>query len=168
MLPSRCAVKRKASPTGPKPSQQVRSEPACIPVTGCMEPGVASVQAAAWSPEICTLWSIGYRPCPRGRNADALYTAEGSSPFLRYGERGRTPPGSEIGACTHRGSSGTWESLRLPCYTQPEQGLPAYQRVLALSVRFPTVSEPEEGIQTKGKRAGYRERAVSEAARDEP
>ncbi len=43
----------KASPTGPKPSQQVRSEPACIPVTGCMEPGVASVQAVGLNPEIC-------------------------------------------------------------------------------------------------------------------
>jgi len=43
----------KASPTGPKLSRQVRSEPACIPVTGCMEPGVASVQAAELNPEIC-------------------------------------------------------------------------------------------------------------------
>ena len=42
----------KASPTGPKLSRQVRSEPACIPVTGCMEPGVASVQAAELNPEI--------------------------------------------------------------------------------------------------------------------
>ena len=54
MLPSRCAMSDSstASPTGPKLSRQVRSEPACIPVTGCMEPGVARVQAAELNPEI--------------------------------------------------------------------------------------------------------------------
>src|SRR5881397_1269867 len=29
---------------------------------------------------------------------------------------GRTPPGSESGACIHRGSSGTWESPLSPCH----------------------------------------------------
>ena len=53
MLPSRCAVdSSKASPTGPTLSRQVRSEPACVPVTEGMEPGVASVQAAKLNPEI--------------------------------------------------------------------------------------------------------------------
>jgi hypothetical protein len=54
LLPSRCATydKRKASPTGPKLSRQVRSEPACSPVMDCMEPGVASVQAVELNPEI--------------------------------------------------------------------------------------------------------------------
>ncbi len=28
----------------------------------------------------------------------------------------RTPPGSETRACTHRGSSGTWEVQMFPCY----------------------------------------------------
>ena len=32
--------------------RQVHSELACIPVTGCMQPGVASVQAAESNPEI--------------------------------------------------------------------------------------------------------------------
>ena len=54
MLPSRCARSDivKAIPTGLKSSRQVRSEPACIPVTGCTEPGVARVQAVRLSPEI--------------------------------------------------------------------------------------------------------------------
>ena len=29
----------------------------------------------------------------------------------------RTPPGSESGACIHRGSAGTWESRLSPCPT---------------------------------------------------
>src|SRR5947208_15825459 len=29
----------------------------------------------------------------------------------------RTPPGSESGACLHRGNSGTWESHVSPCQT---------------------------------------------------
>jgi hypothetical protein len=29
----------------------------------------------------------------------------------------RTPPGSESGACSHRGHSGTWESHLPPCYS---------------------------------------------------
>jgi hypothetical protein len=53
-LPSRCArcSGSKASPTGLKLSQQVRSEPACVPVTEGMEPGVARVQAVRLNPEI--------------------------------------------------------------------------------------------------------------------
>ena len=54
MLPSRCAIcGTKASPTGPKLSQQVRSEPACVPATEGMEPGVVRVQAVRLNPEIC-------------------------------------------------------------------------------------------------------------------
>jgi hypothetical protein len=37
-----------------------------------------------------------------------------------YGDVLRTPPGSKSGACTHRGDSGTWESLLSPCHTGPE------------------------------------------------
>jgi hypothetical protein len=39
---------------------------------------------------------------------------------VRYGDVLRTPPGSKSGACTHRGDSGTWESLLSPCHTGPE------------------------------------------------
>ena len=41
-----------------------------------------------------------------------------------------------IGACTHRGGSGTRESPRPPCYTVPEQGLPAYHKAPALIRAF--------------------------------
>jgi len=76
-----------ASPTGPKPSQQVRSEPACIPAMGCSVPGVARVQAAWLSPEICIVVVEKDKfPRPRGRKADALECAEGSSPGSRNGE----------------------------------------------------------------------------------
>jgi hypothetical protein len=55
MLPSRCAsqIQKKASPTGLKCSLQVRSEPACVPVTEGMKPGVAKMQAVLLNPEIC-------------------------------------------------------------------------------------------------------------------
>src|SRR4029450_9066164 len=32
------------------------------------------------------------------------------------GQVWRTPPGSESGACMHRGNSGTWESHLSPCH----------------------------------------------------
>jgi hypothetical protein len=53
MLPSRCAtVSEKASPTGPKSSQRVRSEPACVSVMEGAEPGVVRAQAVILNPEI--------------------------------------------------------------------------------------------------------------------
>ncbi len=52
LVPSRCAMCGKASPTGSTLSQQVRSEPACISVMECPRPGVVSVQAVVWNPEI--------------------------------------------------------------------------------------------------------------------
>src|SRR5215475_14494225 len=33
------------------------------------------------------------------------------------GQVSRTPPGSASGACSHRGSSGTWESQRSPWHS---------------------------------------------------
>ena len=78
-----------------------------------------------------------------------------------------TPPGSESGACTHRGNSGTWESLLLPCHILPEQGLPADQIVPALTVRFPTAASLERGYKGKGDEQGAGERATSEATRNE-
>jgi hypothetical protein len=46
------SVRHKASPTGPKRSQQVRSEPACVSVMKGAEPGAARVQAVRLNPEI--------------------------------------------------------------------------------------------------------------------
>ena len=76
-----------ASPTGPTLSRQVRSEPACIPVTGCAKPGVASVQAVRLNPEIrIVVVDEDNLHCSTEGKADAVQWAEGSSSFLRYGE----------------------------------------------------------------------------------
>ena len=45
------SVSHTASPTGPKLSQQVRSEPACVSMRGA-EPGVVRAQAVRLNPEI--------------------------------------------------------------------------------------------------------------------
>jgi len=46
----------------------------------------------------------------------------------RYGEVLGAPPGSESGACTHRGDSGTWEGLLSPSRGAGRDGPPAEQR----------------------------------------
>src|SRR5712691_10042762 len=97
------------------PSQPVRSEPACLPVRGRTKPGVARRQAASLSPE-------------RWRDVDsriALKAVERGKPTVCKPRKAavlsalwrvsRTPPGSESGACIHRGNSGTWESQLSPC-----------------------------------------------------
>jgi hypothetical protein len=46
----------------------------------------------------------------------------------RYGEVLGAAPGSESGACTYRGNSGTWESRLSPCRDAGGDGPPAEQR----------------------------------------
>ena len=65
----------------------------------------------------------------------------------------RTPPGSESGACLHRGHAGTWESHRSPC-AHARTGGPGDQ-VLALSGRFAQAPGPV-GNHDPGKQARYR------------
>jgi hypothetical protein len=61
-------------------------------------PGVARVQAAWLSPEICiVVVEKDNFPRPRGRKADALECAEGSSPDLQEGERGGRHRGLRAG-----------------------------------------------------------------------
>jgi len=89
MLPSRCALDEcsKASPTGPKSSQQVRSEPACISVMGCTKPGVASVQAVWLNLEICIVAveritspdPRGGKPTPWSRRKAAVLSCDKAS-----------------------------------------------------------------------------------------
>jgi hypothetical protein len=75
------------------------------------------MQAASWSPEMgrvvdirITLKTVqrGTPTVSRGRKAAVL----GAGGRVRG-----TPPGSQSGACMHRGSSGTWESPLSPCQT---------------------------------------------------
>ena len=61
----------------------------------------------------------------------------------------RTPPGSKSGACTHRGSLETWESLMFPC-KPPGKGVPGDQAGQALAQGFLSTDELEERTRTKG------------------
>jgi hypothetical protein len=76
----------------------------------------------------------------------------------------RTPPGSESGACLHRGNSGTWESHRAPCES-PGMG----DRV----TKSPGVGwalrpghEPCGETTNEGSTPGIGERATSEEPRE--
>jgi hypothetical protein len=78
----------------------------------------------------------------------------------------RTPPGSESGACLHRGNSGTWESHPSPC-TSAGKGGPADQRPW----RGPGASTGRRagnGDHERGKPARYRgrERQAKHPERD--
>jgi hypothetical protein len=44
----------------------------------------------------------------------------------------RTPPGSEVRACSHRGGLGTWESQLFPCGERKVLGNPALCEIPAL------------------------------------
>ena len=82
----------------------------------------------------------------------------------------RTPPGSEKGACVHRGNSGTCESHMFPCEGEgpgsrlsgeipgPRQGSPTPAKGAAASSR---------GIQTENGRARYRGDSEERRNRDE-
>ncbi len=108
-------ARRISIPTRPTHSQQAGSEPACVLVTGGLEPGVARMQAVILSPEIVGVvvrWDN--RASWRGK-ADAV-PLRGRQQFIGAPWRvPKTPPGSETRACIHKGSSGTWESRRSPC-----------------------------------------------------
>jgi hypothetical protein len=80
------SVSHKTSPTGPKSGRQVRSEPACVPVTEGAEPGVARVQAVRLNPEIGIVVVEEDNLGSTEGKADALQRAEGSSPLIRYGK----------------------------------------------------------------------------------
>src|ERR671922_2325240 len=62
----------------------------------------------------------------------------------------RTPPGSESGACLHRGSSGTWESHLSPC-NSCRSGEPADSTTLAWPRGLPPSHEPETETTNDGK-----------------
>ncbi|RLC08197.1 MAG: hypothetical protein DRI57_24455 [Deltaproteobacteria bacterium] len=54
--------------------------------------------------------------CRKAAVPDATWPASG------------TPPGSETGACVHRGGPGTWESRLSPCGERKVSGDPARRR----------------------------------------
>src|SRR5712664_1257755 len=76
----------------------------------------------------------------------------------------RTPPGSESGACHHRGSSGTWESHLSPC-PMPGRG----DRVTTgpgVVLGLPPGDEPTRDTTNSGSTHGIGERATSEGPRE--
>ncbi len=84
------------------------------PGNGSPKPDGASVQAALLSPEICIV--VVLRIIPKcWEKADGLEALEGSSPGCVMSRVFRTPPGSETGACAHRGNLGTRDSHLSPC-----------------------------------------------------
>jgi hypothetical protein len=85
-----------------------------------------------------------------GRKA-AVLDATGRAP--------RTPPGSERGACLHRGSSGTWESHRSPG-NSCRSGEPADATTLAWARGASTAPRAGNGDHERREPARYR------AARD--
>ena len=73
------------------------------------------MQAASLSPEMCIVVDrrISLKAVQRGKPTVCKRrkaTVLGAVWRVR-----RTPPGSESGACIHRGNSGTWESQLSPC-----------------------------------------------------
>ncbi len=77
-----------------------------------------------------------------------------------------TPPGSKSGACTYRGSPGTWESQLSPRDESAGVWAPADQTPW----RRPGISQPwrraDSGTRTNESKRGIGERALSEATRD--
>ena len=114
------SVSRRASPTGLKPSQQVRNEPACVSVMRGAEPGVVRVQAVRLNPEICIVVD----------RKDNLLTREKRKPTLWNGWKAAVPSyatasrrghhrGLRVGHILIGVTSGTWESLLSPCNELP-------------------------------------------------
>ena len=95
--------------------------------------------------------------------ADGLHAPEGNNPVCAWRVH-RTPPGSESGACLHRGSSGTWENHLSPC-TIPGLGDRVTKGPGVIWGLRPD-HEPDGDTTNGRKQARYRERATSEATRE--
>src|SRR5215831_10285770 len=85
----------------------------CTPSNGRTKLEGTRMQAASLSPEICRvvvrrIASAGSRPKPTVCSDRKAAVLEAIRRVYR------TPPGSESGACLHRGDSGTWESQGSP------------------------------------------------------
>ena len=166
LLPSRCATgsRSKASPTGPKLSRQVRSEPACVPVTGCTKPGVVSVQAVRLNPEICIVVVDKNNLLTRGERKPTYWMYRKAAVLSRVMASGR---GHHRGLRTGHAPIGVARELGrahdFPATYCRSEGYRLTKGSWRPPVRFPTVSEPERGDTKQGTTAGCRKRATSEA-----
>ena len=101
------------------------------PGNGSPKPDGSRLQAVLLNPEIllnCGHW-IAFREL--GVKADVVVMTEGNSSDCDM-RAVRTPPGSEIRACSHRGDLGTWESQLFPCGERKVLGDPALCEIPAL------------------------------------
>lgn len=91
------------------PSTVLRAGPTCKPGNGSTELGETRVQAAGLSPEICIVVVRITLSAEAGRGKPTLCTQRKATvPSLRSGQAlNTTGRGSESGACTHGGNSGT-------------------------------------------------------------
>jgi hypothetical protein len=87
----------------------------CPPSNGSTELEGARMPAARWRPEksIVVDNRIALKAVPRG--TPTVSSGRTAAVLGAPGRVRRTPPGSQSGACMHKGSSGTWESHRSPC-----------------------------------------------------
>jgi hypothetical protein len=137
--------------------------------------GVRSWMERGWrprdgAPKYVELWSTGYS----SSNSEGKPTAcSGRKAAVLDAIRRvfRIPPGSESGACIHRGDSGTWESQWFPCRKSGvgvptgEVKTPGAGRRLAP----PRRALQEQGTQSKTSATRYRgRRGRTERPRDGP
>src|SRR5262249_49850976 len=126
----------------------------CQPSNGRTKLEGARRQAASLSPEICRVVDSRIAAAVSRRKPTVCKRRKAAVLGALWQVR-RTPPGSESGACLHRGSSGTWENHLSPCIT-PGLG----DRV----TKGPGVTwglhpghEPDEDTTNTVKQARYRE-----------
>ena len=116
-------------PPDQSPASRSAVKSACISSNGVCEAGRSEGAGRVIEPRNSVVVVIGITALGSQRGkADGLLIPEGSSLGGRYGYVLGAPPGSEGGACTHRGNSGTWEDLLSPSRGAGRDGPPAEQR----------------------------------------
>ena len=88
----------------------------CHPSNGCTKLEGTSRQAASLSPEICRVVDRRIAAAVL-RSTPTVCMHRKAAVLGAVWQVRRTPPGSESGACLHRGSSGTWENHLSPRIT---------------------------------------------------
>jgi len=88
----------------------------CQPSNGRTKLEGARRQAASLSPEICRV-VVNRIAAAVWRQKPTVCMRRKATVLCATWRVHRTPPGSESGACLHRGSSGTWENPLSPCTT---------------------------------------------------
>src|SRR5262249_8019296 len=89
----------------------------CQPSNGRTKLEQARRQAASWSPEICRVVVNRIAAAVARQKKPTVCSGRKATVLCAIWQVHRTPPGSESGACLHRGSSGTWENHLSPCTT---------------------------------------------------